>query len=164
MIYPHFILNTRPKLPFGPTDLLWCKKRYVTDSGVQLTPPLVQKTLRHWQLGPTDLLWCKKTLRHWHWGPTDLLWCKKRYVTDSGVQLTSFGAKNVTSMTRGSNWPFRCLDSNNYNNNFRIYQYFDQVQGDYEQNWQLTTNKVNKKCHQWRYLQVPISSWNTTDS
>ena len=38
-----------------PTDLLWSKKRYVTNRGVQLTS-LIQKTLRHQQGGPTDLL------------------------------------------------------------------------------------------------------------
>ena len=31
------------------------------------------------------------------------------YVTDRGIQLTSFGPKNVTSLTGGSR-PFRCLD------------------------------------------------------
>ena len=36
-------------------------------------------------------------------GPTDLLWCKKRDVTDMEVQLTSFGAKNVASLTGGFN-------------------------------------------------------------
>ena len=41
---------------------------------------------------------------------TNLLWSKKRDVTHGGVQLTSFGPKNVTLLTGGSNWPFRCLD------------------------------------------------------
>ena len=41
---------------------------------------------------------------------TNLLWSKKRDVTQGGVQLTSFVPKNVTSLTGGSNWPFRCLD------------------------------------------------------
>ena len=36
---------------------------------------------------------------------TDLLWSKKRHVTHGGVQLTSFGPKNVTSLTRGPNRP-----------------------------------------------------------
>ena len=35
---------------------------------------------------------------------------QKRYVTDSGIQLTSFGAKKVTLPTGGSNWPCRCLE------------------------------------------------------
>ena len=39
-----------------------------------------------------------------HWGSTDLLWCKKHYVTDRGIQPTSFDAKNVTSLTGGSNF------------------------------------------------------------
>ena len=39
---------------------------------------------------------------HLHWGSTELLWCKKRDVTDVGPQP---GAKNVTSLTGGSNWP-----------------------------------------------------------
>ena len=39
-----------------------------------------------------------------------LLLSKKRFVTDRGIQLTSFGPKNVTLPTGGSNWPFRCLD------------------------------------------------------
>ena len=34
---------------------------------------------------------------------TDLLWSKKRHVTHGGVQLTSFGPKNVTLLTGGSN-------------------------------------------------------------
>ena len=38
-------------------------------------------------------------------GPTDLLCSKKRDVTDMGPQLTSFGPKNVMSLTGGSNWP-----------------------------------------------------------
>ena len=52
----------------------------------------------------------QKTWRYSRGGPTDLLWCKKRDVTHGGVQLTSFGAKNVTLLTGGSNWPFRCLE------------------------------------------------------
>ena len=44
-----------------------------------------------------------KTSRNQQGDPTDLLWCKKRYVTHGGVQLTSFGAKNVTLLTGGSN-------------------------------------------------------------
>ena len=88
----------------APTDLLWSKKRYVTNGGIQLTsfdpknvklptggsnwPPLIQKTLR-----------CQQG------DPTDLLWSKKRYVTNGGIQLTSFDPKNVTLPTGGSNWP-----------------------------------------------------------
>ena len=37
--------------------------------------------------------------------PTDLLWCKKRYVTDRGIQPTSFGATYITSPTGESNLP-----------------------------------------------------------
>ena len=60
----------------------------------------------------------QKTSRHGQGGPTDLLWCKKLDVTHRGVQLTSFGAKNVTSLTGGSKWPFRCLDF------YHIFKYF----------------------------------------
>ena len=57
-------------------------------------------------------------------------WSKKRHVTDRGIQLTSFGPKNVTSLTggtnwpplvqktsrhwQGTNWPFRCLDDSGF--------------------------------------------------
>ena len=82
------------------------------DRGIQLTsidpknvtsrtegsnwPPLTQKTWRHGQRDrdPTDHLWSKKTWRHGQEDSTDHLWSKKRDITD-----------------RGSNWPFRCLDS-----------------------------------------------------
>ena len=36
---------------------------------------------------------------------TDILWSKKRHGTVPPVQLISFGPKNVTSLTGGSNWP-----------------------------------------------------------
>ena len=48
--------------------------------------------------------WCV-ILRHKHGSPTNLLWCKKRYVTNTGPQLTSFGAKTVTWRTQGPNRP-----------------------------------------------------------
>ena len=63
-----------------------------------------------------------------------LLWSKKRYVTNMGPQPTSFGANEkvltgsqltfITQnekvmifcdlLTRGHNWPFRCLDYQNF--------------------------------------------------
>merc|ERR1719318_1230557 len=69
----------------GPTDLLWSKKRHVTNGGVQLT-----------SFGP-------KNVTSLTGGPTDLLWSKKRHVTERGDQLTSFGPKNFTSLTGGTN-------------------------------------------------------------
>ena len=53
------------------TNLLWSKKRDVTDRGVQ--PPLVQKRDRYQQGGPTDLLWSKKRDRFQQGGPTSYL-------------------------------------------------------------------------------------------
>ena len=47
----------------------------------------------------------QNTVLWWQGDPIDLLWSKKCDVTDRGVQLTSFGPKNVTSLTGGSNWP-----------------------------------------------------------
>ena len=47
----------------------------------------------------------KKTLRHSRRDPLVQNTCRHQ-----GVQLTSFGAKNVTSQTGGFNWPFRCLE------------------------------------------------------
>ena len=56
-------------------------------------------------MGPQPTSMIKKVSRDKHRAPTDLLWCKKRDVTDTGPQQTSFGAKNVTSLTRGPNRP-----------------------------------------------------------
>ena len=84
-------------------------KSGMSQTGGPNWPPLVQKTWRHWHGALTDLLCCKK----------------KRDITDAEPQLTSFGAKIVTSLTLGPNWPplvqktlchcpnrpFKCLDS-----------------------------------------------------
>ena len=50
---------------------------------------MVPDWLCYWRRVPTDLLWP----HYWCGTPTDLLW-----------------SKNIKSLTRGPNWPFRCLD------------------------------------------------------
>ena len=47
-------------------------------------------------------------LRHWQ-AARNIPLIKKRYVTDR-LPGMSFWLKNVTSLTRGAEWPFRCLD------------------------------------------------------
>ena len=79
----------------APTDPLRCKN--VTPlTRAPNWPPLVQKRYvsRHWHRPPTDLLWCKNVTSLTpgpNWPPL----VQKRYVTDTGPQLTSFGAKTL---------------------------------------------------------------------
>ena len=70
--WPPLVQKTWRHWHGAPSDLIWSKKRDVTDIGPQLTsfdpenmpsltrgpnwPPLVQKTWRHWLGAPTDLL------------------------------------------------------------------------------------------------------------
>ena len=89
----------------APSDILWCKNCYMTNTGPQLTSfdprnvmcrtrgpnryPLVQKTLRGKHTQGTN--WpplVQRTFRDEHGAPTDLLWCKKRFVTNTGPQPT----------------------------------------------------------------------------
>ena len=65
----------------APTNLLWCKQCYVTNTGPQLTS------------------FAAKTV-------TDPLCCKNRYLTNRPPLMQ----KNVTWRTRGPDRPFICLD------------------------------------------------------
>ena len=71
----------------GPTDLLWSKKRDVTNTGPQLT-----------SFDPKNVT---SLTGGSNWPP----FIQKRDVTNRGIQLTSFDPKNVMSPIGRSNWP-----------------------------------------------------------
>ena len=56
----------------APTDLLWCKNRYMTNTGPQPT-----------SFDAENVTWRTRAL-------TDLLWCKKDYLTNTGPQPTFY--------------------------------------------------------------------------
>ena len=88
----------------APTKLLWHKKRYVTNTGPQLTS-FGAKTVTWRTPGPDRPTLMQKVLRNKHGALTDLLWCKNRYVTNTGPRPTSFDVKNVTWQTWGPDRP-----------------------------------------------------------
>ena len=77
---------------------------------------------------------------------------QKRDVTDRGIHLTSFGAKNVTSPTGGSNWPFRCLD-------IILSSWTQQYTCDWRRVWRIMALKLTEEWRPWQRKSKLLSSW-----
>ena len=101
--------TTRPKPAFGRQGLDSDRWARIQFSQVHFGA----KTSRYQQGDPTDLLWCKNVTSPTG-GSNRPFRCldeggralpKFFYVTNTGPQPTSFGPKNVTSLTRGPNRP-----------------------------------------------------------
>ena len=77
---------------------------------------------------------------------------KKRDVTNRGIYLTFVGAKNVTSSTGGSNWPFRCLD-------IILSSWTRQYACDWRRVWRIMALKLTEEWRPWQRKSKLLSSW-----